>query len=531
MNLSSDLIARFVKATKDDKKTKGESTVYGTTVEANGSMYVRIDGANTLTPVIATTDVVAGERVIVMIKNHTATITGNITSPASRAGDTANVGEAALNAAAVAVAAAAQAVEASNKASNAEKLATNFIEHNTETNEVLVGNKVGGAFAGFKTKLTESLYAILNVNNSALLSVSDTLVIIGNKNTNVTIKDVGFGNTDISDLGDGTITGAIKAASRTGSGEGGSGVGVESIIQTTKSTDDDGVNIITATLTDGTKSTFEIQNGSKGSKGDTGATGPKGDKGDKGDTGATGPEGPKGDKGDKGDAGETGPEGPKGDKGDTGSQGPKGDKGDTGVGVRSVEQTTTSSEPGGTNTISFTLTDGTVKTFNVKNGLGTAKNVEISLVDYERLSDADKNDENIVYFIPDGEADELESKLTFNYKTPTLHSYNCTGDITASQTRMSCSVNSRLVQICGRIIISNFVRTSSNPGVYIDLPFLSNETLSFCCGHRIGTDREVVMVNVNRGSNMLLINTSETYVNATNGTLTLIIPLMTICIP
>ena len=107
MNLSSDLITRFVKATKDDKKTKGESTVYGTTVETNGSMYVRIDGADTLTPVIATTDVVAGERVIVMIKNHTATITGNITSPAARVGDTANVGEAALNAAAVAVAAAA----------------------------------------------------------------------------------------------------------------------------------------------------------------------------------------------------------------------------------------------------------------------------------------------------------------------------------------------------------------------------------------------------------------------------------------
>lgn len=65
---------------------------------------------------------------------------------------------------------------------------------------------------------------------------------------------------------------------------GGTGVGIESVIQTYRSTEDDGDNIITVTKTDGTTSTFLVQNGSKG------------DKGDKGDTGLsgvhTGPEAP-----------------------------------------------------------------------------------------------------------------------------------------------------------------------------------------------------------------------------------------------
>lgn len=47
------------------------------------------------------------------------------------------------------------------------------------------------------------------------------------------------------------------------------GVGISSITQTTTSTDDDGINVITVTLTDGTSSTFIIQNGSKGDKGDS----------------------------------------------------------------------------------------------------------------------------------------------------------------------------------------------------------------------------------------------------------------------
>ena len=45
---------------------------------------------------------------------------------------------------------------------------------------------------------------------------------------------------------------------------GSGGAGIQSIEQTTISTQDEGVNVITATLTDGTSSTFEVRNGSKG---------------------------------------------------------------------------------------------------------------------------------------------------------------------------------------------------------------------------------------------------------------------------
>lgn len=51
------------------------------------------------------------------------------------------------------------------------------------------------------------------------------------------------------------------------------GVSVESIEQTTTSEISEGTNVITATLSDGTTSTFNIKNGAKGEKGDTGNPG------------------------------------------------------------------------------------------------------------------------------------------------------------------------------------------------------------------------------------------------------------------
>ncbi len=108
--------------------------------------------------------------------------------------------------------------------------------------------------------------------------------------------------------------------------------------QTVTSTADGGTNTYTFTRSDGTKSTFNVKNGSKGSTGATGPTGAKGDTGAKGATGATGP------------------------------AGVKGDKGDAGVSVSSITQTTTSNADGGTNVITVTLSNGTKSTFNVKNG-------------------------------------------------------------------------------------------------------------------------------------------------------------------
>ncbi len=83
MNLSKDLISQFVKATKDTTTVKKESTVYGTVVKYNEKTYVKIDGSDLLTPAETLSSVEDGERVSIMIKDHTATITGNYTAPSA----------------------------------------------------------------------------------------------------------------------------------------------------------------------------------------------------------------------------------------------------------------------------------------------------------------------------------------------------------------------------------------------------------------------------------------------------------------
>lgn len=92
MSLSNDLISEFVKATKDNKQVKGETTMYGTTVEHEGRIYAKLDGSELLTPVAITTNVTTGDRVLVQIKHHTATIIGNLTSPSARVEDLNNMG-------------------------------------------------------------------------------------------------------------------------------------------------------------------------------------------------------------------------------------------------------------------------------------------------------------------------------------------------------------------------------------------------------------------------------------------------------
>ena len=91
MQLSSELISQFVKATKDEKPVSTETTLQGTIVY-DGKPYVKLDGSDLLTPVTTTADVQNGERVTVLLKDHTATVTGNISSPAARTDDVQAIG-------------------------------------------------------------------------------------------------------------------------------------------------------------------------------------------------------------------------------------------------------------------------------------------------------------------------------------------------------------------------------------------------------------------------------------------------------
>ena len=94
MDISNELISQFVKITNDTvKKKESESIVYGTVVTTEDGNFVKIDGSELLTPVETTADILDGERVTVMIKNHSATVTGNITSPSASSSSVANIGE------------------------------------------------------------------------------------------------------------------------------------------------------------------------------------------------------------------------------------------------------------------------------------------------------------------------------------------------------------------------------------------------------------------------------------------------------
>lgn len=86
MELSNDLISQFVEATKPEKTENKETTVYGTIVEYNGRKCVKLDGSeeNVYTPISMTADALVGERVTVMIKDHSAIVTGNMSSPSAR---------------------------------------------------------------------------------------------------------------------------------------------------------------------------------------------------------------------------------------------------------------------------------------------------------------------------------------------------------------------------------------------------------------------------------------------------------------
>lgn len=92
MVLPSELISEFVKVTNDTVPTQPSTTMAGTIKVIDGTQYVQLNGSELLTPIVTTTDVIDGDQVTVEIKNHTATVTGNMSSPAARTGDVQEIG-------------------------------------------------------------------------------------------------------------------------------------------------------------------------------------------------------------------------------------------------------------------------------------------------------------------------------------------------------------------------------------------------------------------------------------------------------
>ena len=83
MELSSELISQFARITNDEPTVNEGSTVYATYRLQGDSAYVQIDGSDTITPVATTAGAKSGDRVTVLVKDHKAIVTGNLTDPSA----------------------------------------------------------------------------------------------------------------------------------------------------------------------------------------------------------------------------------------------------------------------------------------------------------------------------------------------------------------------------------------------------------------------------------------------------------------
>ena len=82
MEIADHLLKNFAVLTSIRNEYNRQQTYYATAVIDNNKLYVRIDGSEELTAVATTTEVNDGDRVMVMISNHTAVITGKLIAQA-----------------------------------------------------------------------------------------------------------------------------------------------------------------------------------------------------------------------------------------------------------------------------------------------------------------------------------------------------------------------------------------------------------------------------------------------------------------
>lgn len=92
MAITYDLLAQFAKAATPKQESKKETTAYGTYVKYDGADYVQLDGSDLLTPVAKTANAKDGDRVTITIKNHSAILDGNLSSPSATSKEVSDVG-------------------------------------------------------------------------------------------------------------------------------------------------------------------------------------------------------------------------------------------------------------------------------------------------------------------------------------------------------------------------------------------------------------------------------------------------------
>ena len=192
MSLDKKVIKDFVAAVNKKEETKTPTILTGTVHRDGGTVFVKIDGSESLTPVSTVINVENGERVTLTIENHKAMITGNLSSPAARGNEVEDlkviVGDKVSTAELEAITAKVGEIDgdvANFKETTTEKLTAqeanikkidgdvaNFKETTTaklNANEANI-KKIDGDVASFKETTTEKL----NANSAAIGSLDST---------------------------------------------------------------------------------------------------------------------------------------------------------------------------------------------------------------------------------------------------------------------------------------------------------------------------------------------------------------------
>lgn len=84
IHLSEDLLIGFAKSMKTEER-RGDVTLFGTVkeVEDEDSIIVTLDGSDAETKANCSTPVAVGDRVTVLMKDHSAVVTGNLSNRSS----------------------------------------------------------------------------------------------------------------------------------------------------------------------------------------------------------------------------------------------------------------------------------------------------------------------------------------------------------------------------------------------------------------------------------------------------------------
>lgn len=126
MELDINLLKEFARITNDSEQKTTNPYLRGTIVSNSDGKYVQLDGSTTITPISEIVDVKEGDRVLVSIENHKATIIGNFSFPPSarKEQEALDQAEAAQNTANTANSKAQEAGEKADTAINQSSIAS-----------------------------------------------------------------------------------------------------------------------------------------------------------------------------------------------------------------------------------------------------------------------------------------------------------------------------------------------------------------------------------------------------------------------